>query len=106
MLRSYRQEGVMAQEVAKLKVASEAHAAMLPRMSRIELVIGIDPAAGGGLAAQIEELHQELQETRHERNAQTAEVLRAVHVLGEKLTDVGAALERRLQAVELTAVRK
>lgn len=82
-------------QMSDLTKAVAANAALTPRVARMELVIGIDPVAGGGLAAQIEQLHQDLQDSARERNAQNAEILRELR-----------AVSSQLQELQLTAVRK
>lgn len=93
-------------ELNTLKTQQEAHALVAPRVSRMELVVGIDPAAGGGLARQLAQVHVELREAARDRQRQNDEILTQLREMNAQLLQLVSSLSERVQAVELTYVRK
>ena len=106
LLRTYRHQGVQDVAISKLVSDATGHALIFPRMQRVELVVGIDPVAGGGLAAQIEQVHTDVKSSAKERREQNVETLREMRLLTVAIVTSSKDLSDRIQALELTAVRR
>ena len=85
---------------------------MSPRIQRLELVVGIDPSGGGGLATQIEELSEKMDAASRERHEQNAVIMQQLsnlttairempHEIRAELAAAREVLDRRVFALEL-----
>lgn len=102
LLRLYRREATTAESIESLQRTCKAHDGLSARMQRVELVVGIDPAAGGGLASQIESLAEEIALGREERGLQNKAILDQMSALTKEVSEMRHALDRRVLALELT----
>lgn len=112
LFRVYRHSAVQDKEIAALTKANKETETMPGRLQRLELVVGIDPTGGGGLASQIEGLvhkidtaHTERQKQHQALSAQLSDLTLAIrelpHTVRQEVADVRAVLDRRILALEL-----
>ncbi len=106
LLRLYRREGIQDRALKRLEDDNALHALLAPRMQRVEMIMGIDSSAGGGMIGAFEQMGETIQNAAVERRQQNEQLLKEIRSVGDKVQDAKLTLGERIQALELTTVRK
>lgn len=101
LLGQYRRSGVLDAELKQLHDAVRECKDMNARVQRLELVVGVDPAAGGGLSAQIETLSGEIESFHKVRIYESRRVVEQLAELTKTIAEMKHALETRVLRLEL-----